>query len=185
MSIAAGIRARITGKTGAPESSAGKQASAAGSSEESTSANLMIEEEEAVKEEKFLTSILEVSRKIFFEKHLVGEIYLSRSFAFFSSSLSCEVDWAKMTDEDTVSSASIADDVEGMTRFEKKVVKAIQGAVRTLQSRARAYRNKPYREGITLTCGISVSDPFLGLISTSVTCSATIASLLAESGAAT
>lgn len=182
MNFAANLKARITGKTEDSENAPGKQTKSAESNSEPDSANPNTEEE-AVKEEKFLSTILEVSRKIFYEKHLVGSIYLSRSFAFYSSSLSCDVDWSTMSEEVTTASPSVAEDVEGMTRFEKKVVKAVQGAVRTLQSRARAYRNKPYRDGITLTCGISVSDPFLGLISTSVSCSATIASLLAESGA--
>lgn len=137
-------------------------------------------EEEAVKEERYLASILEVTRRMYFERGLVGSIYVSRSLAFYVTSLNCDVDGTSVAglSEETQKLADEAE--EGLTRFERKVVTAVRGAMHTLQKRALAYRNKGYRKDLTLSCGISVSDPFLGMISTSISCSATVASLLGE-----
>lgn len=134
-------------------------------------------EEDAVREERILCSILEVSRRQFFEMGLVGSIDVSRSLAIYTSSISCEVDGYDISsfDEELKSEKD-----SGYNMFEKRLKSAVCGAIRTLRHRARAYRNKPYRKDLTLTCGVTISDPFLGLVSTSVQCSATVESLLKE-----
>jgi hypothetical protein len=164
------LRARLTGK-GGNDSGDGKKK---GDEVEGAEAD-----EEAVREEKFLSKVLEVTRGMYFEKKLVGSIYACRSFAFYSSSLNCDVDsTAPIEEEETEIRESTGN--EQMSFFERKVVTGVKGAISTMQRRAKAYKNKPYRKDLTLSCGLSVSDPFLGLISTSITCSATVASLLAE-----
>lgn len=138
-------------------------------------------EEDAAKEEKYLSSILEVTRRLFYEMSIVGAIDVTRSVAIYSSSIHCEVDGTNMAafeaELSAVQDAATSKD-GGSTMFERRVTDAVRGALSTLANRARAYRNKPYRSDLVLTCGITLSDPFLGVISTSVSCSATVASLL-------
>lgn len=140
-------------------------------------------EEDAAKEEKYLSSILEVTRRLFYEMGIVGSIDVTRSVAIYTSSIHCEVDGTNMAAfEEELSAAQNAPAATskdgGSTMFERRVTDAVRGALSTLANRARAYRNKPYRSDLVLTCGITLSDPFLGVISTSVSCSATVTSLL-------
>lgn len=175
---------KLGGETAADSSTASEEhvpttSSTASSTQEDTKAA-----EDAVKEEKYLSSILEVTRKLYYEKGIVGSIDVIRSFTIYSSSIHCEVDGTNITafvEELNHEGESSAID-SGSTMFERRMRDAIKGAVSTLKHRARAYRGKSYRRDLILTCGITLTDPFLGMISTSVTCSATVASLLDERG---
>lgn len=132
--------------------------------------------EDAVREERFLSSILEVARRLYFETGLVGGIDVYRTFAIYSSYLHCDVDGTDLNAFED----GVADNEGNLSMFERRAMDAVKGAIATLKHRARAYRNKSYRKDLTLTCGLTFSDPFLGMISTSVQCSASVASLLGE-----
>eukprot|EP01031_Cornospumella_fuschlensis_P028340 gene28340-34216_t len=139
------------------------------------------EEEESVKEEKNLTRILEMARKMYYEKKIVGSIEVARSFAIFNTSVSCDIDGSEpeeVAPEDSAVAVK-AEEQEKLTRFETLVFRSLTKAVNNLENRAKAYRNKPYRKDLTISTGIYTSDPILGISSLSVSCSATVESLLA------
>lgn len=175
---------KLSGGEGGDATTEGEEGSAATpvpSDAASSSADSKAEED-AAKEEKYLSSILEITRRLFYEMGIVGAIDVTRSVAIYSSSIHCEVDGTNMAAfEEELSAAQDAASTSkdgGSTMFERRVTDAVRGALSTLANRARAYRNKPYRSDLVLTCGITLSDPFLGVISTSVGCSATVTSLL-------
>lgn len=133
--------------------------------------------DEAVKEEAFLSSLLEVTQRVYYEQGLNGSIYVSRSFIFYQSSLNCEVHGSSEEQKSQKLTETLAKE---LTMFERKVMSTVRGAVLLLKNRARAYRNKEYRKDLTLSCGISVTDPFFGLMSTTISCSAKVSTLLGE-----
>eukprot|EP01039_Chlorochromonas_danica_P003204 gene3204-3509_t len=151
---------------------------------------LLKEEEEAVKGERNLKRVLESARRLFLEKKIEGSIDVSRSFAFYTTSLSCTIDGSSCSGS-TSSNSSGEDDVaaavveegerEQLTRFERIVFSSLTKAVNNLESRAKAYRRAVYKDDLTLSTGLSLTDPFLGLSNLTISCSATVSSLLAIS----
>lgn len=140
------------------------------------------EEEDSVKEEKNLSRILEMARKMYYEKKITGSIDVSRSFAIFTTSLSCEVDGTEPEEEVAEVESTLpakAEEQEKLTRFESLVFRSLTKAVNNLENRAKAYRNKPYKKDLTISTGIYTSDPILGISTLSVSCAATVSSLLA------
>lgn len=123
-------------------------------------------------EERCLTSILELTRRVYYEKGLRGSIEVSRTLTFYAMSSSCDINGSD--------AGMIGETQKLASGIEKKVMKALRSSMHTLQKRALVYRNKSYRQDLTLSCGVSMTDPVLGVISTSITCSATVTSLLAS-----
>jgi hypothetical protein len=152
---------------------------------ESSDKQVSKEEEEVVREEKRLKRILEMARNVYFERKIVGSINVGRSFGIFSTSLSCDIDG---NEEEEVSTDATADkeraeeDKDGkLTRFESIIFSSLVKTIRSLENRAKCYRNRAYTKDLSLSTGISVSDPVLGIASFSISCSATVTSLLALS----
>lgn len=139
------------------------------------------DEEDAVKEEKSLQLILEKARKLFFEKRIVGSIDVARTFGMFTTGLSCEIDGSEEADVTPDEQPAAAEDKEKATRFEKVIITSLVKAVNSLEGRAKAYRSRAYKKDLSLSTSIYVSDPILGISSLSVSCTATVSSLLAMS----
>lgn len=144
------------------------------------------EEEEAVKGEKNLKRILEAARKLYFEKRIAGTIDVARSFAVHTTSLSCDIDGTQAEDDSGDNESVIEDEVEAekLSRFEKIAMNSLVRAINTLENRAKAYRNRPYKNDLSISTGVYVTDPFLGISTLSISCSATVSSLLNMSSAA-
>lgn len=154
-----------------------EEADAAPAAEPSEEA-LAKEEEEAVKDEKRLKRVLEMARRHFFEKRIVGSIDVARSFGIFTAGASCDIDGTE-AEEELAEEVEKEEDKEKLSRFERIIMSSLTKAVNALESRAKAYRHRPYKKDLSLSTGIYVTDPFLGISTLSVTCTATVTSLLA------
>lgn len=142
--------------------------------------DLAKEEEDARKHESRLTIIIEKVRELYLQRGLVGSIDISRSLLLTCNTVSCDVDGTATTEE------SPADDVHHGTEDEKVPVLtkvAVRSAVRLLnrlEARAKNYKSKPFKDDMSVSGSTSITDP-LGLTSVSISCSASVASLLSTS----
>lgn len=132
--------------------------------------------EAAEKDEKSLRKIFDIARKVYLNKKLIGSFEVSRTMGAMSSCVSCDFDGQE--DEVQEYDHKLSDS-EDLTRFEKAAERAISVAIESMCKRSRAYRKRTYAKDITLSSSISISDPFLGVLSVQFTCSASLTSLLA------
>lgn len=61
----------------------------------------------------------------------------------------------------------------------KAMVKRVGGLLNRMEQRAKCYKNQKYAESLTLSAGAGISDP-AGLFSVSITCSASVPTLIAS-----
>lgn len=140
---------------------------------------------EVKKEESSLICLMEKARAIYIEKGLVGNVSITRSLTVFYRSISCDVDGVaeKLKMKSISASQPIVVDREPTT-FEKFVGSLINRCIGSLERRARPYKKKPYKDNLILSNTVYYREPFIGLMSINVTCSATASSLNAAADAA-
>ena len=135
------------------------------------------DDKEDAHEERRLSFLLEKARKAYMDKGLSGSIEITRSFAAFYRTVSCDIDGIA----ERASEGSLEEEVEEdekMSRLQKLAVSGIDRCIKALEKRAHVYRNKSYKSNLTLTSTLYVTAPFVGLVSINISCSATVESLL-------
>eukprot|EP01040_Poterioochromonas_malhamensis_P017799 gene17799-20575_t len=128
------------------------------------------EEEDALKEEARFTRVFELIRNDFIAERLNGSLEISYSFLLFGNTISCDVDG---TNEETQPTTV---DETNLGTLEKGILSSTKRGIRNLTNRAMAYKTKPYKEDMSLSCQVTV--PVMGLASVSLSLSASIQSLL-------
>lgn len=144
------------------------------------------EEEKAVKEEYTLSTAIEAAIKKYKEKRLVGSVSVERTFLIFTSSITVEIDGTEQSEEgsgegdeapSTTAEEDAATEKEKKTLLYKLALKGLDRNIFWLLRRSQSYRNKPYKDSLTITSSKSLSDP-LGFWTITVECSASVQSLL-------
>jgi hypothetical protein len=133
------------------------------------------EDKEVTKEEDRLIVLLEKARGLYLQKRLTGSVEITRSFAAFYRTVSCDIDAGSAESDET--GGELGNDVD-LSRLQKLAVGAIEKCIKGLEKRSLAYRNKPYKSDLSLSSTVYVTAPFLGLVSISISCTATAASLI-------
>lgn len=133
------------------------------------------EEKDASQNEHGFQKVLRAAIKKFHERGIIGSIEIYSQFGMFSNIVSCDVDEDSHEIEEEIENES--DTEEKMRMVDKFAIGAIDTLIRRLEMRAKVYRNKPLAKSVTLSNGMSISDPLLGAFSCSVTISATVLSL--------
>jgi len=144
---------------------------------EPTAEEIEREEEESRKHEYRLMIILEKVREIYFQRKLVGSIEISRSFLAMSNSVSCDVDGTGEPDPRPVEVAGKED--QKIPMLAKVTINNATRLINRMETRSKNYRGKVYKDDLTVSGSISITDP-LGFTGVSISCSATISSLLAR-----
>ena len=117
---------------------------------------------------------------------LVGSVYISSGVGAFSTSLNADID--ETSDAEAAAAEEDADDdpteaepeaKEKKSRMLSLIYSGMERVIKNLLKRAKSWKTAHRAENVTLTSGISVSDPILGAISFSISMTATIPSLLA------
>lgn len=144
---------------------------------EPTEEEIAKEEEDSRKHEYRLVLVLEKVREMYRRKGFVGGVEISRSFLCTCNSISCDIDGTEENEEGTVDESSYSEG-EKVPMLTKITIRNVTRLLTRLEARARHYRNKPYKENLTISGSITINDP-IGLSSISISCEATITSLLA------
>ena len=143
---------------------------------EQTAEEVEREEEESRKNEYRLMIILEKVREIYYQRKLVGSIEISRSFLATSNSIGCDIDGTGEFEPEVPEAGKEEQKIPLLSRV------TINNATRLLnrlEVRAKNYRNKSYKEDLTISGSIDITDP-MGFTGVGISCSATISSLLAR-----
>jgi hypothetical protein len=166
-------------------SSSADQASGAPAAEVDSAAEIK-EEQDVARKERGLKQLLYFARKKYVEQGLEGSIEIYSLVTVFTHSISCDVSNDAVdacegatdgaTEAETAEDASLAEDI---SRSNAHAISAMDGVIRVLKRRAGGYRNTSFKNDVTLSSGVYVTLPFLGLASISVTFSASVKSLLA------
>lgn len=135
------------------------------------------EEQDAIKEEKRLSQVLDMVHKLYQEYKLVGSVDASRTFALCTTSISCEIDGNETFESELDHESHAGGSDEDM--FQKAVKSSVTRSINSMINRAKAYKKKPFKDNLTIANSVSISGPVLGLFSIYVSCSATISSLIA------
>lgn len=141
-------------------------------------------EVESTKNESKLITILEKARELYIEKGLVGNISITSSFTVFYASVACDIDGVAeqekehedvKPDEIKLTKAESVD--QNTSSFVKMAISGVNKCISMLERRAVAYGVKPYKSKLSLTNTIYVTLPILSMMTISVSCTATVASL--------
>jgi hypothetical protein len=127
---------------------------------------------------------------------LTGSVYIAQGVGPFTTALNADIDETTeaevgvsteedddgSTTDDAAAAAAAAAEPEAKekkTRIISMVCSATDRVIKNLLKRAKSWRTTQNRENVTLTSGISVSDPIFGAVNFSISLTATIPSLLA------
>ena len=136
------------------------------------------EEKDTAKEEGRLIALIEKARSIYIEKGLVGSVEITRSFAAFYRTVSCDIDGvAERQQLNAIEDGVEVDGDESAAKAQELSIDGIGRCVKQLEKRATAYRNKSYKADLSLTSTIYVSGPLVGLVTVSISCTAKVDSL--------
>jgi hypothetical protein len=133
------------------------------------------EEQEIAHKERGLKQLLYFARKKYIDRGLEGSITIGSTLTFYTHSIVCNV---KKGD-----AAAAPDDValaEDISTTNAHTISAMDGVLSILERRARGYRKSAFRDDVTLSSGLHVTIPFIGMASVSLTFTATVKSLLAS-----
>jgi hypothetical protein len=145
---------------------------------EPTAEELAKEEDESRKHEYRLMIILEKVREMYYQRGLVGSVDISRSFLFTCNDISCDIDGTGTPEvEPAVEHASA--EVEKVPMLVKLTIKNVTRLLNRLETRAKNYKTKSYKDDLTISGSINICDP-MGFTSVSISCSATLSSLLSN-----
>lgn len=134
------------------------------------------EEEDSRKHEYRLVFILEKVREMYKQKGLVGSVEISRSFLCSSNSIGCDIDGSSA--DDTSTDESSFSEADKAPLLAKVTINNVSRLLKRLETRARNYQYKSYKEDLTISGSIDITDP-MGFTGIGISCSATISSLLA------
>ena len=149
-------------------------------SSEPTPEELAKEDEESRKHEYRLMLILENIRELYFKRGLIGSAEISCSLLFACNSISCDINGTEEPSgkaECTIEENSETSDKDKLPILLKLTIKNVTRLIHRLEIRARNYKDKSYKEDLSIVGSINITDP-LGFTSVSITCSASIESLL-------
>jgi hypothetical protein len=169
-------RARENFKEKVFGSSSSTPASSEGATESEVPAEGSKEEQDVAKKERGLKSMLKHARDKFIERGLEGSIEIYSLVTIFSHTISCEVSNESATAEETDEGEEPVED----STSSRTTISMMDSTIRTLELRARGYKNSTFKDDVTLSSGIYVTMPLIGLASISVTFTATVKSLLAS-----
>lgn len=147
---------------------------------------LASEDPEAEKKERGLRRLLAQARKKYIERGLEGNIDIWNCIGMFTHEVSCDVTsetTPEVTDgEDgrSRSSSTASSESEENAAATARAVSAMDGILSMLERRARAWKRSSMREDSTISSGVYVTIPFIGLVSFSITFAVTVKSLLAR-----
>ncbi len=164
------LKDRVNARLGKDESS----------TPEDTTEQDLKEEKDTIKEENRLISLIEKARSLYIEKGLVGSVEITRSFAAFYRTVSCDIDGVAEKSNALSEDVEVSVDNEGdesASRVRDLSFAGIERCIKTLEKRASAYRNKSYKSDLSLSSTIYVSGPLLGLVTISISCTAKVDSL--------
>ena len=122
--------------------------------------------------------ILEKVRELYFQRSLVGSVEIERSLLCTSNSISCDIDGTATPEETDAVDESSFSETEKVPMLAKMTIKNVTRLLNRLEVRARNYKSKPYKDDLTISGSISITDP-MGFTGVSISCEATIVSLLA------
>jgi hypothetical protein len=139
------------------------------------------EEEDAAKEEAKVSKIFEICRDYFLLERLNGNVTVSSSFLAFGNDVSSDIDGTSEEAQAELAQLSTEKmnlEEKELGTFEKIACNAAKKALKNLENRALAYRNKSYKGGLTLSSSVGVTTPGLSVVSFSISISASVDSLL-------
>jgi len=132
------------------------------------------------KDEEGVMNLLALTHKKFTDLGIEGNINLSYTFGIFNSAVSCDV----ILDESQTAEIALENIpldskvVERLSTLERLVLPAVDATIRKLQRRAISWQGSRLQKNAILSNGVTVRTPFIGLISISVTLSASVDSLI-------
>jgi hypothetical protein len=140
------------------------------------------EEHEVAKKERGLKQLLFHARKKYLERGLEGNIEIYSCITVFTHSISCKVtnESPEAEEHDEFALAEEESLKENVSTSNAHAISAMDGVLKVLELRARGYRNSSFKDDVTLSSGIYVTVPLIGLATISVTFTATVKSLLAS-----
>ena len=121
---------------------------------------------------------------------LTGSVYIAQGVGPFTTALNADIDETteaevgvstEVDDDDgtAVDAAAVEPEAkEKKSRILSMVCSAVDRVIKNLLKRAKSWRTTKNRENVTLTSGLSVSDPIFGAVNFSISLTATIPSLL-------
>lgn len=181
-----GIREKVSSVLGHP-SSEGDTGDDGDLASRQAAEELAKEEAEARKHEYRLRIALDKVRQLYYERKLQGSIDISATFLCVTNTISCDVDPSASAHNDGIDNdgGDIAqdnngdgdDDEEKTPRITKLALRGAMNLLKRLESRVRAYAHKAYKDDLTISGSIDISDP-MGLTGMSVSCSVSVSSLL-------
>jgi hypothetical protein len=131
--------------------------------------------ENEINEESTLLVILDHVRQLYIERRLIGSIEVSTTIFAIYNSVECNIDEAQFIESEGLEEKIVEN--KKLTRIQKIAIGGLEGMMKTLHFRARAYKNKSYKDSITISNGIYHTFP-MSVFGLSVICSATVDSLL-------
>jgi hypothetical protein len=136
---------------------------------------------EAAKNEHSMIIILKNARNKYKERGLVGSIDISGSVGIFTTSISCEIDAEEdEKGDDVVLSITDTEDIDSLRAREKLVLSYLDGVLKKLERRAKAYQTLPFADSLTLSNGVYICDPIFGTFTFSISMTASVLSLINE-----
>ena len=155
-------------------------------------------------EEKQLVLYLEMARAMFIAHRLNGSFEVSRTFAAVSRTVGLDVEGADEAGDDgsagelvqglstddsgadsdaavaaatTAAASADVPEEKKMSTITKLVKATMQRQLKSLMKRSQHYKDKPYMSSLELSTEAGVSGPMLGLLSFSISFSATVEAL--------
>jgi hypothetical protein len=165
------VREKVTSALGIDEHTVDEEAHL-----EPTPEEIAKEEEDSKKHEYRLVIILEKVRELYQRKGFVGSVDISRSFLCTSNSLSCDIDGSGGSEETPLDDSTFAE-TDKVPMLSKITINNVTRLLARLESRAKNYRNKPYKDDLTISGSVGFTDP-MGFSGVSISCNATVSSLL-------
>ena len=131
------------------------------------------------KMERYMKSTYNTIKHKYKENKLSGSIYVGSSLGMFNCSLSGDIGELDECESEIDDIEEDTESKEKTTRMQQMVIKSIDKVIQNLFHRAKTWKKSiKHNNNITLTSGLSVSDPFIGAFSISISLTATLSSLL-------
>jgi hypothetical protein len=137
------------------------------------------EKDSVGKLERSIQRILNAATLRYKEFNLDGSVYVSTSLGPFSTAANYEIsNSAEISELDEADEASIEEtDHEELTRMQKVVMSSIDACISHLVRRSKSWKSSNKKANTSLSSGISVSEPFFGAISFTLSLTVTCISL--------
>jgi hypothetical protein len=150
----------------------------------SSSEDLTEENKSDAKKERGLKRLLSHARKKYLERGYDGSISISTLVGIFSIGVDCDVSFSESDsngeDIDTQSEIDDPESAEEASRAESAAKSAMDTLLTKLEQRAKGWISTSYREDLSLSNGVSITIPFVGLASLSINFAVTVKSILSR-----